>query len=86
MGIAWIILFPTGAAIIRLFKDRFGNPMAVHRALQIANTVLVVLAMILGIAASGINGTVRYLSPRYTPRAHSETFYPEYPWPTTSFR
>lgn len=62
MSLTWVILFPLGAAIIRLFNDRFSNAMSIHRALQIGNFLLVVVALGLGTAASGENGTVSRLT------------------------
>lgn len=64
MSLAWVILFPLGAAIIRFFKDRFSSgrqAMVVHRALQIGNFLLVLIALALGCAASDENSTVSIL-------------------------
>jgi hypothetical protein len=86
MSLAWVILFPLGAAIVRLFNNRFSSgrqAMVVHRALQIGNFVLVVVALILGIAASGEMQSVSSSAfpSRRTQRPHIIIRPPIYPSP-----
>jgi uncharacterized membrane-anchored protein YhcB (DUF1043 family) len=50
MSITWVILFPLGAAFIRLLNNRLPNPLALHRGLQGANTVLAIIGLVLGVS------------------------------------
>jgi hypothetical protein len=56
MSVVWVLLFPFGAAIIRLLSNRLPNPVAMHRGLQIANTLLAFVGLGLGVWVSNLNG------------------------------
>ncbi len=60
MSVVWVLLFPFGAAIIRLLSNRLPNPVAMHRGLQIANTLLAFVGLGLGVWVSNLNGQVRF--------------------------
>jgi len=54
MAVVWVLLFPFGAAIIRLLNNRLPNPVAMHRGLQIANTLLAFVGLGLGVWVSDL--------------------------------
>lgn len=58
MGVTFVLLFPFGAALIRLLNNRVPNALALHRGVQIFNVVLVFIGMIMGVWRSNITGTV----------------------------
>jgi len=53
MAFTWLLMFPFGAALIRML----GQPLIVHRIVQSAGFLLAITAMILAIYASGENKT-----------------------------
>ena len=54
MGLAWVILFPTGAIIIRFLGTFFNKPANVHRFVQLGTLLLVLGAVGVGVyLASG---------------------------------
>jgi hypothetical protein len=59
MALTWVLLFPLGAAAIRLFGGMLPNPVLWHRSIQVFNTLLAIVGMALGMYTSGINRTVR---------------------------
>lgn len=59
MAVTFLVLFPLGASAIRILASIFQhNALAIHRALQLFNLVLVLIAMGLGIKACELNQTV----------------------------
>ncbi|CCX05204.1 hypothetical protein FPQ18DRAFT_107195 [Pyronema domesticum] len=57
MALTWVLLFPLGAAAIRLFGGMLPNPVLWHRSIQVFNTLLAIVGMALGMYTSGINRT-----------------------------
>ncbi|KAG0632662.1 hypothetical protein HOY80DRAFT_914390 [Tuber brumale] len=55
MGVVFILLFPFGAALVRLLNNRIPNAFALHRGLQILNFMLAVVGMGMGIWRSEIS-------------------------------
>lgn len=58
MAVTWVILFPLGAAFIRLLNNHIPNAFAMHRGLQLFNVCLAIVGMAMGMWTSGLNGTV----------------------------
>lgn len=58
MGVTFVLLFPFGAALIRLLNNRVPNALALHRGVQIFNMILVFIGMIMGVWRSSMTGTV----------------------------
>lgn len=58
MGVTFVLLFPFGAALIRLLNNRVPNALALHRGVQIFNLILVFIGMIMGVWRSSMTGTV----------------------------
>ncbi|KAF8539731.1 hypothetical protein BDD12DRAFT_736594, partial [Trichophaea hybrida] len=48
MALTWVILFPLGAAFIRLLGNHLPNAFAMHRALQLFNVCLAIVGMSFG--------------------------------------
>ena len=68
MGLIWVILFPSGAIIIRFLGSRISNAVMKHRIVQISTLVLLLAAMGVGI---------------YLAEDHSFTIFRTYPsWPS----
>lgn len=59
MAVTFVLLFPFGAALIRLLNTRIPNPFALHRGLQIFNLILVFVGLGMGVWRSNITRTVR---------------------------
>lgn len=62
MGITFVLLFPFGAALIRLLNTRIPNAFALHRGLQILNLILAFVGLGIGVWRSDITGTVWNIS------------------------
>lgn len=62
MGVTFVLLFPFGAALIRLLNNRIPNAFALHRGLQILNLILAFVGLGMGVWRSDITGTVWNLS------------------------
>lgn len=62
MGVTFVLLFPFGAALIRLLNTRIPNAFALHRGLQILNLILAFIGLGMGVWRSDITGTVWNLS------------------------
>lgn len=85
MALTWLILFPLGAAFIRLLDNHIPNAFMMHRGLQLFAVCLAIIGMSLGIWVSGLEGTVSpqpplSLGPPTNPRAsllkqHFTTFH-----------
>lgn len=58
MGVTFVILFPFGAALIRLLNNRIPNAFALHRGVQILNLILAFIGLGMGVWRSRIEGTV----------------------------
>lgn len=75
MGVTFVLLFPFGAALIRLLNTRIPNAFALHRGLQILNLILALVGLGMGVWRSDITGTVRKFphyftcTPYYIPKA-----------------
>lgn len=73
MGVTFVLLFPFGAALIRLLNTRIPNAFALHRGLQILNLILAFVGLGMGVWRSDITGTVRKslycFTPYYLPKA-----------------
>lgn len=48
MAVTWVIMFPLGAAVIRIFANVIPNAVLVHQCLQIFNFILAVIGLALG--------------------------------------
>ena len=59
MGVTFVLLFPFGAALIRLLNNRIPNAFALHRGVQSLNFLLAVTGMALGIYRSELSESVR---------------------------
>ncbi|KAF8246272.1 CBD9-like protein [Wilcoxina mikolae CBS 423.85] len=57
MALTWVILFPLGAAFIRLLGNYLPNAFVMHRTLQLFNVCLAIVGMSLGMWTSGLNKT-----------------------------
>jgi hypothetical protein len=62
MALTWVILFPLGAAFIRLLSNHIPNAVAMHRSLQLFNVCLAIIGMAMGMWKSGLDDTVCALS------------------------
>jgi len=58
MALTWVILFPLGAAFIRLLSGHLSNAFVMHRTLQLFNVILAIVGMSMGMWTSGLNRTV----------------------------
>jgi hypothetical protein len=58
MALTWVIMFPLGAAFIRLLGNYISNAFVMHRTLQLFNVILAIVGMSLGMWTSGLNRTV----------------------------
>jgi hypothetical protein len=58
MAVTWVLLFPLGAAFIRLLSNHLSNAVAMHRGLQIFNVCLAIIGLAMGMWKSGLDGTV----------------------------
>lgn len=58
MALCWVILFPLGAAFIRLLNNHIPNAFLMHRSLQIFSVFFAVIGMGMGIWVSDMNMTV----------------------------
>lgn len=58
MGVTFVLLFPFGAALIRLLNNRIPNAFALHRGVQSLNFLLAVTGMALGIYRSELSESV----------------------------
>lgn len=67
MGVIFVLLFPFGAALIRLLNTRIPNAFALHRGLQILNLILAFVGLGMGVWRSNITGTVRKFLRCFTP-------------------
>lgn len=59
MAVTFVLLFPFGAALIRLLNNRIPNAFALHRGVQILNLILSIIGLAMGVWSCDINGTVR---------------------------
>ncbi|KAH0602266.1 uncharacterized protein H6S33_009876 [Morchella sextelata] len=57
MGVTFVLLFPFGAALIRLLNNRVPNALALHRGVQIFNLILAFIGMTMGVWRSSMTGT-----------------------------
>jgi len=57
MALTWVILFPLGAAIIRLLSNRVPNAVFWHRTLQLSNVCLAIIGMAMGMWKSTLTNT-----------------------------
>jgi len=55
MATTFVILFPLGAAFIRLLDNYVVHALNIHRSLQMFNAVLAIVGMALGIYTSALN-------------------------------
>jgi len=55
MGVTFVLLFPFGAALIRLLNNRIPNAFALHRGVQILNFLLAVAGLALGVYRSELS-------------------------------
>lgn len=63
MALTWVVLFPLGAAFIRLLNNHIPNAFAMHRGLQLFNVCLAIVGMAMGMWTSELNRTVIPPSP-----------------------
>ncbi|OLL26642.1 Cytochrome b561 and DOMON domain-containing protein [Neolecta irregularis DAH-3] len=52
MLIAWALIFPSGAIIIRFFANKIPMPVKVHWVIQLTGVIIAILGMFLGLGAS----------------------------------
>jgi len=61
MGVVFVLIFPFGAALIRLLNNRIPNAFALHRGLQILGFILAVVGFGMGIWRSELSDSVGLL-------------------------